>query len=449
MAPAPRISAKDLIGPVAIFFGTLLLVSAIALPLYYTDTLKKTPMDLDLTSVAASQPQQGVSGSDGQPAKIFNSCSVSEPRAEVSDARLTQQQRVIVVDPADADIATFQAGNSIRIDSYTNGDETVTPSTIGGEDGCMTSLLTATRDLVTTNRETAEPQISGGGQSEVKVDASDNSVSLPDRTGLQYRFPFGVEKSDKYQYFDLTTRTTNPLTYVDDSTEIHGVKTLHFTQEVPEVDLSTLVDANDQQLAGTSLDQTAGWYGGFPGSRNSDRLPASLVQSSTRDLYVDPVSGTILNEQQHIRQSYKLNVSEDSPQEMLDYRLTALDVVFSYDQDTQEALASDAKNLSDPITLWGRWIPIVIGIVGVFLLAVGIWLLFRGGGQPKPAAAADGPSEPEEPEEPQYSGRQYVPQQYNEPQQYEQPYDPDQTRQIPVVKDDGDGFTDWSPPRGS
>ncbi|WP_081631518.1 DUF3068 domain-containing protein [Nocardia sp. 348MFTsu5.1] len=449
MAPAPRMSAKDLAGPVAIFFGTLLLVSAIALPLYFTDTLKKTPMDLDLTSVAVSQPQQGVSGSDDQPAKIFNSCSVNQPRAEVSDARLTQQQRVIVVDPADADIATFQAGNSIRIDSYTSGDKTVTPSAVGGKGACMTSLLTATRDLVTTNRETAQPQISGGGQSEVKVDASDNSVSLPDRTGLQYRFPFDVEKSDKYQYFDLTTRTTNPLTYVDDSTEIHGVKTLHFTQEVPEVDLSTLVDANDQQMPNTSLDQTSGWYGGFPGYRNNDKLPASLMQSSTRDLYVDPASGTILNEQQHIRQSYKLNVSDDSPKEMLDYRLTALDVVFSYDQQTQEALASDAKSLSDPITLWGRWIPIVIGIIGVFLLAVGIWLLLGSGGRSKPAVAADGPSDPDEqPYPPRHEEPQYAESHYSEPQ-YEQPYDPDQTRQIPVIKDDGDGFTDWSPPRRS
>ena len=90
-------------------------------------------MDLDITSVAASQPQPTVSGSDDQPAKIFNSCSVDEARAEVSDARLTQQQRVIVVDPADSNIATFQAGNSIRIDSYTSGDETITPSATGGQ----------------------------------------------------------------------------------------------------------------------------------------------------------------------------------------------------------------------------------------------------------------------------------------------------------------------------
>jgi hypothetical protein len=430
-------------------------VAAIALPLYYVGTLKKTPMDLDITSVSDSQAQQGVSGSDALPAKIFNRCSLDGPRAEVSDARLTDQQRVLVVDPADADKVTFQAGNSIRIDSYTDGDETVTPPADGNDSGCMSSLLTATRDRITTDRKTAEPQISGGGQSEVQVDAGENSVSLPDRKGLQYRFPFGVEKNDSYLYFDLPTRTTNPLTFVDEQ-EIQGVKTYHFTQEVPEMDLSTLTDANDQQLAGTSIDQPAGWYGGFPGYRNNDRLPASLIQKTTRDLYVDPASGTIVNEREHVEQYFKLNVSEDSPQEMLDFKLTALDVVFSYNQSTQEQLASDAKGLEDPITLWGRWIPIVIGVIGLLLLAAGVWQLLRGG--PKtPATETNSPYDPNNPDDPNAQQRTDLIKQYRgddsstaypaaagvHPGAHEQPYDPDQTRQIPAVRDDrGDGFAD-------
>lgn len=445
MATGPRMSARDLAGPIAIFFGVLLIVVAIALPLYYVGTLKKTPMDLDITSVADSQAQQGVSESDALPAKIFNRCSLDAPRAEVSNAKLTEQQRVLVVDPADANKATFQAGNSIRIDSFTNGDQTETPPAEGGENDCMTALLTATRDRITTNRTTAEPQISGGGQSEVQVDAGENSVSLPDRKGLQYRFPFGVEKNDDYTYFDLTTRTTNPLKFVDE-TEINGINTYHFTQEVPETDLSTLTDANDQQLAGTSIDQPAGWYGGFEGYRNNEKVPASLVQTTTRDLYVDPVSGTIINDREHIQQSYKLNVGDDSPQAMLDYRLTALDVVFSYNQSTQEQLATDAKDLGSPIKLWGRWIPIVVGIIGVALLAAGIWLLLRGPKTPAPAAGS-----PQDLDEQQRTDliKQYrsgdgpgdSDNRYPPPAQ--QPYDPDQTRQIPAVRDDrGDGFAE-------
>ncbi|PYE18157.1 hypothetical protein DFR67_105302 [Williamsia limnetica] len=441
MATGPRMSARDLAGPVAIFFGVLLIVVAIALPLYYVGTLKKTPMDLDITSVADSQGQQGVSESDALPAKIFNRCSLDEPRPQVSDAKLTEQQRVLVVDPADANKATFQAGNSIRIDSYTDGDETVTPPAQGGQNDCMTALLTATRDRITTNRTTAEPQISGGGQSEVQVDAGENSVSLPDRQGLQYRFPFGVDKGKTYTYFDLPSRTTNPLQFVDE-TEINGINTYHFTQEVPETDLSTLTDANDQQLAGTSIDQPAGWYGGFEGYRNNERLPASLIQTTTRDLYVDPVSGTIINEREHIKQEFKLNVSDDSPQAMLDYRLTALDVVFSYTQSTQEQLATDAKDLGSPIKLWGRWIPIGVGILGVVLLAAGVWLLLRGPNSPAPATGSPyGPSDPDEQQRTdlikQYrgdAGARDTGGQHPAP-----PYDPDQTRQIPAVRDNRGG----------
>lgn len=445
MAKGPRISARDLAGPVAIFFGVLLIVLAIALPLYYVGTLKKTPMDLDITSVATSQAQQGVSGSDAMPAKIFNRCSLDAPRAEVSDAHLTEQQRVLVVDPADSSRATLQAGNSIRIDSFTNGDQTETPPAAGGENDCMTSLLTATRDRVTTNRKSAEPQISGGGQSEVQVDAGENSVSLPDREGLQYRFPFDVDKGDDYSYFDLTSRTTNPLQFVDE-TEVAGINTYHFTQEVPETDLSTLTDANDQQLAGTSIEQPAGWYGGFKGHRNNEKLPASLVQTTTRDLYVDPVSGTIVNEREHIKQAYKLNVSEDSPQAMLDYRLTSLDVVFSYNQSTQEQLAADAKDLGNPIKLWGRWIPIGVGILGVLLLAAGVWLLLR---TPRtPAPASDAPYDPDAQERTdlitQYRSGEGPGDQHPDAAARQQPYDPDQTRQIPVVRDNdqGDGFAE-------
>jgi hypothetical protein len=213
------------------------------------------------------------------------------------------------------------------------------------------------------------------------------------------------------------------------------------------MDLSTLTDANDQQLAGTSIDQAAGWYGGFPGYRNNDKLPASLIQKTTRDLYVDPDSGTIINEREHIQQYFKLNVSDDSPQEMLDYRLTALDVVFSYNQSSQEQIAGDAKDLADPITLWGRWIPIVIGIIGVLLLAAGLWLLLRGGPR-TPAAASDSPYDPNAQQRTDLikryrdDGTEASPAAVAHPGAHEQPYDPDQTQQIPAVRDDrGDGFT--------
>lgn len=372
---ASRLSARDLAGPIAIFFGALLLVAAIALPLFYVDSLKKTPMDLDITTVSESQVQEGVSDNDELPAKLLNRCSLKGSEAQVSDAELTGQQRVIVTDPADSTRATLQAGSSDRIDSYMNGNQPYTPS---ADDDCMSSIFTATVDKVTINRESAEPAIGDGGQSELQLAAGSDALPLPDRAGLQYRFPFGVEKTDNYQYYDLPTRTTNPLKFVGEE-EVAGVSTYHFTQEIPEFDLSQLPDANGVQLSGTSINQTAGWFGGFEGVDDAERMTASLNQKTTRDLFVEPASGTIVDDREHIQQYFKIDAGVDAPQAVTDYRLTALDVVMSYDKDTLEATADRAGDISGPINLWGKWFPIIGGILGVVLLAGGIWLLLRGG----------------------------------------------------------------------
>ena len=94
--------------------------------------------------------------------------------------------------------------------------ETVTPSadsTSGG--GCLGALLSATVDRVTTNRTSGAAALGGGGSSEVQLDASSKSISVPDRRGVQYKFPFDTSSGKRYIYFDLASRTTNPLSYVD------------------------------------------------------------------------------------------------------------------------------------------------------------------------------------------------------------------------------------------
>ncbi|GAA2061800.1 DUF3068 domain-containing protein [Williamsia deligens] len=390
-----RMSARDLLGPVLIFLGALLIVAAIAMPFYLVGQLQKTPMDTDYTTVSTSQRTDGDSSSDALPAKILNRCSLTASKPEVSAAALTRQQRVVAVKPAGADKVTFQAGTSTRINQVQISGETVTPSadsTSGG--GCLGALLTATVDRVTTNRTSGAAALSGGGSSEVQLDSSSKSVSIPDRRGLQYKFPFDSSSSKRYIYFDLASRTTSPLKYVD-STEIAGVKVLHFSQTVPEANLAQLRDANDSTPAGTQLSQNASWYGGFPGIDNRQKLPADLYRTTTRDLYVEPDSGTIVNDRERIQEYYKISgVSGDAPQALRQYRLTNLDVTFAYDQQSQQQRASAAKDLSSPIKLYGRWLPIAFGIVGALALIAGIILLLRGPRTPAAVVAGDDPYYP-------------------------------------------------------
>lgn len=387
-----RMSVRELVGPVLIFIGALFVVAAIAMPLYLVGQFQKTPMDTDYTTVSTSQRTDGSSGSQALPAQILNRCSLTSSKPEVSPANLTRQQRVVVVKPANSDRVTFQAGTSVRINQVQISGETVTPSsdsTSGG--GCLGALLSATKDRVTTNRTTGAPALSGGGSSEVQLDSSDKTVTIPDRRGLQYRFPFDTDKGKNYIYFDLASRTTSPLKYVD-STEINGVSVDHFSQEVPEANLASLKDANGGVPQGTQLTQTASWYGGFPGIDGKQVLPADLYRKTTRDLYVDPTTGTIVNDRERVQEYFKISgISDDAPDALKNFSLTNLDATFAYDQKTQEQRAADAKDLASPIKLWGRWMPIVFGILGVLALAAGIVLLLRG---PRRTPATAGGEDP-------------------------------------------------------
>ncbi|MBT0567474.1 DUF3068 domain-containing protein [Williamsia sp. CHRR-6] len=379
-----RLSVKELVGPVLIFVGALLLVVAIALPLYLVGQLKKAPMDTDYTTVSAAQRVDGV-GTDALPAQILNPCSLTSDKPEVSDAALTRQQRVVAVKPAGSSKITYQAGTSIKIDKVAISGETVTPSADASGGGCLGSLYSATKDRVTTDRTSGEAKVSGGGSSEVLVDSADKSITIPDRKGLQYRFPFDAEKKSGYLYFDLTTRTSSPLKFVD-TAEVSGVKVNHYRVEVPEADLGNQQGANGQPLAGATLSKPAAFFGGFPGIDKAQALTANLFHKGTYDLYVDPKTGTIINTRERIEEYYKFSgISDDSPAALRDYKLTKLDVTFAYDQKTQESRASAAKDQQSPITLWGRWLPILFGVLGLVALIGGIVVLFR-----SPATAGGG-----------------------------------------------------------
>lgn len=390
-----RMSARDLLGPALVFVGSLLVVAAIAMPLYLVGQLQKTPMDTDYTTVSPAQRTDGTTGNAALPAQILNRCSLTATKPEVSPAALTRQQRVVVVKPAGSDRVTFQAGTSTRITKVQISGQSVTPSsdsTSGG--GCLGALQSATIDRVTTNRSSGAASLGNGGSSEVQLDGTSKAVPVPDRLGVQYKFPFGTSSNKRYIYFDVASRTTNPLTYVD-STEIAGVKVLHFRQQVPEANLAQLRDANGSTPVGTQLSQPASWYGGFPGIDPRQKLPADLFRTTTRDLYVEPDSGTIVDARERIREYFKISgVSGDAPEALRNYSLTNLDATFAYDQDTQQARAQAAKDLASPILLFGRWLPIGLGIVGALALIAGIVVLVRGPRTPAAVVAGDDPYYP-------------------------------------------------------
>ncbi|MFI1915573.1 DUF3068 domain-containing protein [Nocardia sp. NPDC020380] len=335
--------------------GALLLVAAIMIPTYTVSRLAKTPLDLEITTVATNPPNT--------PSEVLDAKSLTAPTgaAKVDEnVPLVSQRFLTVEDPSNASEMTIQAGQTLRrIDKQ--GD---------------TGLLTATVDRVTIDRKTGMPvdSVDGGpnGAIAVTVNAKGEGVLDPvQHTGLQYRFPIGTDKK-AYPYFDLNARKTFDINYVDES-EINNLKVYHFQQTIPAVDLSTVANSPTNKL---SLPAEK-WGVDGDGTVTMDRF-----YTNVRDLWVEPQTGTVIKGQEQIHLYYAR--SGDKPE------VTALKSTLVFDENTIESQINVAKDNMDKLSLYGRILPISLGIAGAVVLIAGLalGLLGRNGNGQTPARRA-------------------------------------------------------------
>lgn len=328
--------------------GALLIVAALMIPTYTVGKMAKTPLDLEITTIAVNQPDEESSVLDAK------SLTAPEGSAKVDqNVPLVSQRFLTVEEPSDANEMTVQAGNTLRrIDKQ-------------GDAG----LLTAYIDRVTIDRKTGEP-VSTDPNGSIAVTVNKNMESIADpvnRTGLQYRFPIGTEKKS-YPYFDVNARITTDMEFVEE-TEINGTKVYHFKQQVPVTNLWETVQAPTNRL---SL-PAAKW-----GVEGGDE-PVTMYRwySNERDVWVEPETGTI------VKGGEKLNIfyarSGDKPE------VTALKSHLVFDSDTVESQLAVAKENIDRLSLFGRILPIVLGVLGLISLVAGIVLGIRDGGAAAPA----------------------------------------------------------------
>ncbi|MRH86538.1 DUF3068 domain-containing protein [Nocardia sp. SYP-A9097] len=326
--------------------GALLLVAAIMIPTYTVSRLAKTPLDLEITTVATNV--------QGAPSEVLDSKSLTAPTGAAkvdTNVPLFSQRYLTVEDPADASEMTIQAGQTLRRTDK-QGD---------------TGLLTATVDRVTISRTDGMPvdSVEGGpnGAIAATVDKKGEAVLDPvQHTGLQYRFPIGTDKKT-YPYFDLNARKTFDINFVDE-TEINDMKVYHFQQTVPVTDLSTVVNSPTNKLA-LPADK---W--GVEGGET----PVTMTRfyTNTRDLWVEPKTGTVIKGGEKIHQFYAR--SADKPE------VTVLNATLMFDEPTIESQISVAKENIDKLSLYGRTLPIAFGIIGVIALIAGIVFGVLGGG---------------------------------------------------------------------
>ncbi|MFW0783102.1 DUF3068 domain-containing protein [Gordonia sp. CPCC 206044] len=392
-SPGPsRLSTTDLIGPVVIFLGGFLLAAAIALPTLFVDNLRTIPLSTDVTTAASSAPG----------ARMLDRCSLNTPTANVVEATLTRQQRFVAVRPSDADRVTLQAGTSIRAeDLVVDGRHIAADAPRPGSDArvpdgataCTEPIATAARDRITLDRVTALPDLRGDppGSSEIQYDSNTAPIRVPDRQGYTYLFPFGLSESD-HTFFDVTTRRSVPLHHRGETT-VGGRDVARFVADVPDTDLHQIHSGSDEGTPPTIITRPAGWFG-VPGVDPDREVSATLHHSGRWELAVDTTTGTILDATISVEETYRF-IDPTLP----DHRLTNLSATFSYDEQTQRDQVQRATSLATPITVWGRVVPIIAGILGVVAIAVGLaivnpawrprWWADRQG---PPTSGADPPS---------------------------------------------------------
>ena len=187
--------------------------------------------------------------------------------------------------PSNANLVTLQVGTTLR-------------RTDKQQDS---GLLLAIVDTVTLNRRTAMAVSSdtnprGSVQKPRTMDDTKPPTTIPlKHDGLNYRFPFNVEKKT-YPYFDPIAQKTFDANY-DGEEDVLGLTTFHFKQNVgldndgklvAPVEYPSLYD-RDEDANVTA--RAALW--GLPGPPD-EQVTMTRYYAAQRDFWVDPVSGTIV-----------------------------------------------------------------------------------------------------------------------------------------------------------
>src|SRR5581483_4349636 len=341
--------------------GAALIMAAIVLFTYTATRITKIPLNIDTTLV-----------SDGT-ATALDPASLSTDRFVANNnVPVVQQQQYSTESgsetPSNADVITLQVGTTLR-------------RTDKQQDS---GLLLAIVDTVTLNRSTAmaaSSDSSPGGwvQKPRTMDDSKGPTNVPLRhEGLDYRFPFDVEKKT-YPYFDPVAQKAFDADY-DSEEDVDGLTTYHFKQNVGMDNNGKLVDPveypslYDRDEDAKVRARAALW--GLPGPPD-DEVTMKRYYAAQRDLWVDPVTGVIVKSKERAMHYYVRCGDPDCKQkDPLKPDVTLVDYTVTSNEATVEKQINSARDERDRIALWTRILPITFGALGIVAIVGGALLAF-------------------------------------------------------------------------
>lgn len=184
--------------------------------------------------------------------------------------------------------------------------------------------------------------------------------------GQLYQFPIGTEKKT-HQFFDTTMRAALPIAYRGTET-VNGLSTYRFEQAVPE----QLSELDPQLLAAMTAT--------LPPAMKEAATGAKIGYQSTRTLWVEPATGSIVNYREQMQRSVVLPIGQ---------RIPLLSADFQYTAQTRAEIAGEASDARTVIRVLRWYLPAGLAVLGLACLAIGLLLVRR---RRPPAAPATAPA---------------------------------------------------------
>ena len=231
----------------------------------------------------------------------------------------------------------------VRGDVEASGDEiAVYDSTQTTETGQMDEPLNVVTERVVFDRSTGEGT---GGRGD-----------RPSHEGAYaIKFPFDVERRD-YEFHDLTGAEAFPVSFQRE-TEVDGLRVYEFRGEIPE-----------QQRA------QQGVPGALVGAPDTPTVfVEEFYENRGRVVLVEPRTGIVVGGSSAPRRFWRPAAISDVGSETVIFEAE----VSSTEESTAE-LVADAKDAKSQLDLYGRTLPLVLGVLGLVALVAGLLLLARG-----------------------------------------------------------------------
>jgi hypothetical protein len=203
-------------------------------------------------------------------------------------------------------------------------------------------VLDAARERVALDRVTGESKHCCG----------DN----PRHSGLTFKFPFNTQKRT-YSFWDTTAKQAFPAVYAG-TERIQGLTVYRFEQRFNNVRLDTF--------------EVSGAQAGQP---NVATVPATIMYSNVRTVWVEPRTGIIIRGGQEVTEILRTEAGVPV--------LTAFKGQLVYDGKTVSGFVDDARTAISQLRLIQWILPIAALVLGVALIVGGVLMISRhptGGG---------------------------------------------------------------------